>query len=303
MIVELLLGLLKFKNKQFKKLHGLFEELSNGQHPETLFITCSDSRIVPSLLTQADPGELFNIRNPGNLIPPYPIESSEACGVEYALKVLNVKDIIICGHSQCGAIKGLLTPGLREQLPSTASWLKHAHRVLHDLEADQKEHSDQPDLLLEIAIKKNIIQQIEHLKTHPAYLEKAARNELRVHGWYYDLGTGKVFIYQTATQEFVRFEVVLRQEAAYKEAIEMRQFKIISELGYNYLNQLLPVKSETQQHSLEQLVTNLQNDIHPIWEFIKATATKTLWTQLGDLYTSHNDPEFLSVVEACSTIF
>ena len=123
-----------FQDKVFPSQRSHFERLADGQSPSTLFITCSDSRIVPHLFTQTEPGELFVLRNAGNLVPPYTAEhSGEAATIEYAVQVLKVQDIVVCGHSHCGAITGVLRPELLEDLPAVEKWLVHAERVRQEI--------------------------------------------------------------------------------------------------------------------------------------------------------------------------
>jgi len=133
---KLLKGLHRFQNDLFGSQRELFERLAKGQHPEVLFITCSDSRINPNLLTQTEPGELFILRNAGNIVPPYgAIMGGEAATIEFAVAGLGVKDIIICGHSHCGAMKGLLEPSATRDFPALAQWLSYAEstrRIVRD---------------------------------------------------------------------------------------------------------------------------------------------------------------------------
>src|SRR5688500_12612524 len=120
-------GIHRFQKDHFVANRELYARLARGQNPETLFITCSDSRVVPSLITQTDPGDLFIIRNAGNIIPPHGTGGDgEAASVEFAVDGLNVKDIVVCGHSLCGAMKGLIDPKIVEKLPNVARWLEHA---------------------------------------------------------------------------------------------------------------------------------------------------------------------------------
>src|SRR4051812_25228061 len=133
---KLIQGIHQFREENFRPLQGLFEELSKGQTPETLFITCSDSRIDPNLLTRSKPGELFILRNAGNIVPPHGAgNGGEAATIEFAVAALGVKDIILCGHSHCGAMRGLLEPAAVTSLPTVSSWLSHAEttrRIVHD---------------------------------------------------------------------------------------------------------------------------------------------------------------------------
>ena len=133
---KLIQGTHQFQSEDFLPLQGLFEHLAKGQNPETLFITCSDSRIDPNMLTRSKPGDLFIIRNAGNIIPPHGAgNGGEAATVEFAVAALGVKDIIICGHSHCGAMKGLLQPEQVASLPAVSSWLSYAEttrRIIRD---------------------------------------------------------------------------------------------------------------------------------------------------------------------------
>src|SRR2546421_6153305 len=134
---KLIQGIHRFQQETFRPLQGLFEQLAKGQNPETLFITCSDSRIDPNLLTRSKPGDLFILRNAGNIVPPHGATiSGEAATIEFAVAALGVKDIIICGHSHCGAIRGLLQPEAVASLPAVAAWLSHAEATRRIVESN-----------------------------------------------------------------------------------------------------------------------------------------------------------------------
>src|SRR5882757_3633111 len=152
---RLIPGIRKFRKSVFPARRAQFEQLASGQKPSSLFITCSDSRIVPELLTQTEPGEMFVLRNAGNLVPPCTAAlSGEAATIEYALQVLNVEAIIVCGHSHCGAIAGLLRPQLVEGLPNLERWLANAARVWHEI-SDHTLAVDANDNILSTASKAN----------------------------------------------------------------------------------------------------------------------------------------------------
>jgi carbonic anhydrase len=140
-VLKLMQGLHNFEKEVHMSNEALFTRLAKGQAPDAIFITCSDSRVDPNLLTGVAPGELFVIRNAGNIVPAYnPSQGGgEAASIEYAVTVLGVKDIIVCGHSQCGAIKGLLDPESLTDLPAVAQWLKHAERTKRILSDNYKE--------------------------------------------------------------------------------------------------------------------------------------------------------------------
>jgi len=199
---KVLKGLVTFQKEVFAKKKTLFASLSKQQRPSVLFITCSDSRIDPSLLTQTDPGELFIIRNAGNLIPTYgaAIGGSTAT-IEYGVSVLQVKDIIVCGHTDCGAMKALLHPEKLEELPAVKAWLQHAQTTMRMV----KDHCGhlKGDELFAATIRENVLVQLDHLKTHPAVATRLRRGDLRLHGWVYSIGTGEVWVYDHEKKEFV----------------------------------------------------------------------------------------------------
>lgn len=175
----------------------IFEQLSvGGQHPRILFITCSDSRITPSLITQTQPGELFIIRNAGNIIPPYGTTNcGEGATIEYAIQALSIKNIIICGHSHCGAIKGLLQLStLSQEMPLLFDWLKYAKRTNQLLM--EKYQGYEGEDLLNAAIKENVLTQRENLRTYPVIQAKLDTGELNLHAWFYIIKTGEVLAYQ-----------------------------------------------------------------------------------------------------------
>ena len=200
---HLIHGIHQFKTEDFGSLRPLFERLAQGQQPETLFITCSDSRIDPNLLTRTKPGELFILRNAGNLVPPHgTTPTGEAATIEFAVAGLGVKDIVICGHSHCGAMKGLLNPEQLASLPAMASWLTHAATTRRILD-DHYAHVTDADQRLAAATRENVLVQLEHLRTIPAVASRLRRGDLRLHGWVYEFERGEVFAYDMATEEFV----------------------------------------------------------------------------------------------------
>jgi carbonic anhydrase len=209
-MTRIIQGVLDFQKRVFGGKRELFSQLGKGQHPLVLFITCSDSRIAPDLLTQTDPGELFVLRNAGNLIPPYggPV-GAEAATVEYAVVQLRVRDIILCGHSKCGAVHGLLEPAALAKLPSVAGWLGHARAVLPEVEAAG---AATPEERLKVAVEKNVLLQLEHLKTHPAVAEALAARTLRLSGWVYHFEKGLVDAYDPLSGKFVPLGQQVRQK-------------------------------------------------------------------------------------------
>lgn len=198
---KLIEGLHRFQNTVFGTQRELFERLAQGQSPETLFITCSDSRINPNLLTQTEPGELFILRNAGNIVPPYSTsQGGEAATIEFAVAGLNVKDIIICGHSHCGAMNGLLNPPASRDFPALTEWLAHAEltrRVVRDTYPDRTAED-----LLNITIQENVLAQMENLRTHPVVASGLARGQLKLHGWVYKIESGDVFAFEPQSGQF-----------------------------------------------------------------------------------------------------
>jgi carbonic anhydrase len=200
---KLIEGVQQFQKNSFPVKQPLFEKLAGGQQPLALFITCSDSRIDPNLLTGTEPGELFVLRNAGNIVPPY--ESGcggEAATIEYAVNVLKVDDIIICGHSHCGAMAGHLAPDSLSELPAVRDWLVHADHSHCTVPENYGHILDDSDSLM-VAVEKNIFVQLEHLRTHPAVEGALSRNEVNLHGWVYQFETGKVFAYDSEKNRFL----------------------------------------------------------------------------------------------------
>ena len=203
----LLHGIRNFQDRVFPSCREQFEQLANGQQPSTLFITCSDSRIVPELLTQTRPGELFVLRNAGNIVPPYSHEvpSGETATIEYAVKALKVREIVVCGHSHCGAMKGLLNPDSLDQLPAVRQFLSYASRTLEEVAnlPLEGETSDACEDLLTTTVKCNVSVQLTHLRTYPAVAEAEASGELALHGWFYRFETGEIFEMDCESRQFV----------------------------------------------------------------------------------------------------
>jgi carbonic anhydrase len=206
-MTRIIQGVLEFQRRIFGKKRELFQQLGKGQKPLALFITCSDSRIAPDLLAQTEPGELFVLRNAGNLVPPYSAgPGAEAATIEYAIVNLRVRDVILCGHARCGAVHGLLEPEALAKLPSVAGWLENAKEVLPQVQAAGVGH----DQLLNLAVEKNVLVQLEHLKTHPSVKAALEARTLRLHGWVYHFEQGRVDVYDPLTGKFVPLEQQVR---------------------------------------------------------------------------------------------
>jgi carbonic anhydrase len=206
---KLVQGIHQFQKDVFSSKQQLFEKLADGQRPQALFITCSDSRIVPSLLTQTEPGELFIIRNAGNIVPPYgPNLGGEAATIEYAVNALGVKDIVICGHSHCGAMSGVLNPSCLDDLPAVRDWLSHAESTQR-IVREKYDHISDANARLTATVEENVLVQLEHLRTHPSVATALARKAITLHAWVYKFETGHVFAYQAGDQQYTPIEASL----------------------------------------------------------------------------------------------
>jgi carbonic anhydrase len=195
-------GVRRFRTVVFRERREVYENLAEKQKPYALFLTCGDSRIEPSLLTGTEPGQIFVERTPGNIVPIYAdsVSVGVSASIEYAIAVLGVADVIVCGHSACGAMKGLLHPDVLEKLPATARWLKYAQPAVQLLEQECR-GVDESDRLKRLA-QLNVLEQMAHLHTHPTVEERFKRGSLGIHGWYYEIHTGTVEAFNPSTREF-----------------------------------------------------------------------------------------------------
>jgi carbonic anhydrase len=202
---RLVQGVAKFQREVFPQKQQLFEELAGGQNPEALFITCADSRIVPDLIMQTNPGDLFICRNAGNMVPPYgELHGGVSATIEYAVRALNVEHIIVCGHSDCGAMKGILHPELVADMPTVQTWLSHgevARRMVTENYPNLPEAAK-----LDVITEENVVAQLEHLRTHPSVAARLARGTLSIHGWVYDFRTSHVSAWDAPKGRFVPIE-------------------------------------------------------------------------------------------------
>ena len=201
MMEKIIRGVHSFQRDVFSTQEELFQRLAAGQEPEALFVTCSDSRIDPCLVTQTKPGDLFIFRNAGNIIPPFGASNGgEAAAVEFAVAGLGVKDIIVCGHSLCGAIQGLLNPETIEGMPTVAAWLGHAAATKKILE--EKYHDESDDQLLIDAVKENVLVQLDNLRTHPSVAVKLSQRKLKLHASVYKFETGEMFAFDPEAERY-----------------------------------------------------------------------------------------------------
>lgn len=207
---KIIRGVINFKRNIYPQRKDLFEHLINdGQSPETLFITCSDSRIDPNMVTGSEPGDLFIFRNVGNVVPPHSNETGgTTSAIEYAVSVLKVTNIIICGHTDCGAITGALDTSQLKGLPHVKEWLGHCRSAMEVVRERNGLESGAPlgPEYLNAAIEENVLQQVQHLRTHPAVAAKLATGKIKVHGWVYDIKSGQVRCAMHDDFKFHRFE-------------------------------------------------------------------------------------------------
>lgn len=204
---KLVHGVHRFHTEVFHGQRELFARLGRGQSPQALFVTCSDSRIDPNLLTQTEPGDLFLLRNAGNIVPAWGCGvSAEAATIEYAIEVLGVQHIVICGHSHCGAMSALITPGSVDRMPAVSEWLRYAEATRRVVEACYADRD--PEERLNVAIQENVLAQVANLHTHPSVAARVASGALFVHAWVYKITTGEVFAYDAAAGQFRPLGVV-----------------------------------------------------------------------------------------------
>jgi carbonic anhydrase len=199
------LGVIKFQREVFPEKQELFEKLSTGQSPEALFITCSDSRIETALITQTDPGELFICRNAGNIVPPHTNQTGGmTASIEFAVGALNVPNIVVCGHTECGAMKGAMNRDALTNLPHVREWLGFAQGAVDVVEAIGAGLS--PEEKMAMLLRENVILQLQHLRTHPTVAVALAQQVVKLHGWVYDIKTGEVSAYDEARREWLSIE-------------------------------------------------------------------------------------------------
>jgi len=194
-------GFKRFRNEVFPAQEELFKSLATAQNPRAMFITCADSRIVPELITQSSPGDLFVCRNVGNVVPAYgQMMGGVSTAIEYAVLALHVQHIIICGHSDCGAMKAVLDPVALASMPTVQAWLRHSEVALRVVEENCGcGHHD----VLEILTEENVVAQLDHLRTHPSVAARLASGQLFIHGWVYDIESSKIIAYDAEQGRFL----------------------------------------------------------------------------------------------------
>ena len=216
-VKDVINGVLNFRKNVYPERKDLFGTLAGGQSPEFLFITCSDSRIDPNLLTGSDPGDLFICRNAGNIIPPHSNETGGmTASIEYAVAVLGVRHIIVCGHTDCGAVKGALDMDGLNGLPHVKEWLGHCRSAMEIVR--ERNGIESGTCLghehLNEAIEENVLQQVQHLRTHPVVAAKLATGKVEIHGWVYNIETGGIRCSAETGTSFENFESRYQKEIA-----------------------------------------------------------------------------------------
>lgn len=211
---RLLDGVRAFRREVFPAQRDIYESIaSQGQRPHTLLITCADSRVDPELLTQAGPGEIFVARNIGNIVPGYgEMLGGVSAVIEFAVTALGVSHIVICGHTDCGAIKGLLDRNSVAAMPTVRQWLHNAEAALSVVQA--RDAGEPRDVFITKLVEANVLLQLDHLRTHPSVAGGMARGTLAIHGWVYNIATGAVLMHDPALGRFepINAEVTIGPE-------------------------------------------------------------------------------------------
>ena len=193
-------GAIRFMHTGFNEHKELFNELKQTQNPHTLFIGCSDSRVVPTLITQTLPGELFVVRNMANIVPKYRLKDeflATTSAIDYAIIALNVENIVVCGHSNCGGCEAIWHPKKLENMPSVANWLRQLDDVKREIQNSDAPLEERAWLTERLCI----LQSLENLRTFPQVKEREEKGEIRLFGWHYIIETGEVFSYKNG--EFI----------------------------------------------------------------------------------------------------
>lgn len=204
---KLIAGIVKFGESLTEEKRSLFADLSLGQTPDALLIGCSDSRVVPNLFASTDPGDLFVLRNIGNMIPPADVEDDDSApaAIEFSVSMLNVANIIVCGHSECGAMQALEQGIDTLSCPHLRSWLRHGEGALERMGSFDSTLPKHDQLS-----QANVLQQMEHIATYPRVRERVEKGLLQIHGWWFDIAQAAVYCYEKNEKCFVRID---REEA------------------------------------------------------------------------------------------
>jgi carbonic anhydrase len=198
---EIVDGFLRFQREVLPRRTELFKRLATAQNPRALFISCSDSRLVPELVTQREPGDLFVIRNAGNIVPSYgPEPGGVSATIEYAVAALGVSDVVICGHSDCGAMTAVATCKCLDHMPAVRDWLRYADSA--KVVSEAREHASERERV-DSMVRENVIAQLANIRTHPSVRLALDRGRLALHGWVYDIESGSIDTLDGTTGRFV----------------------------------------------------------------------------------------------------
>ena len=204
---RLIEGIRKFRAEGFGPYEGLFQKLAReGQRPHSLFITCSDSRVLAELITHSRPGDLFVVKNVGNIVPPASVAgstNSTAAAIEYAVEVLGVEDVVVCGHSQCGAMRALMQgTGDLPRMEHLENWLSLAEPVRETV-LHRYAHLRGSDEQIDAAGQENVLHAVESLKTYPCVRRRMKEDGLRLHSWFFRIAGAELFAYEPSAGEFL----------------------------------------------------------------------------------------------------
>jgi carbonic anhydrase len=204
---KLVEGVHRFQAEEFGRYRNLFRKLAReGQKPHTLFITCSDSRVLAELITQSEPGDLFVVKNVGNIVPPGHVTgstNSTAAAIEFAVEVLRVNDIVVCGHSQCGAMDTLMQPNERiSTMPHLDEWLRVADPVKQIIQTEYKHLTNDTERST-AAAEENVLFALENLHSYPSVQQRLADGSLHLHGWFFKIATAQLFAYDPGMRQFI----------------------------------------------------------------------------------------------------
>ena len=200
-VARIIRGVAKFQSEVYPAQREMFERLRHKQDPLAMFVSCEDSRVIPNVFTQTEPGEIFNERNPGNMVPPYvEFVGGVTAGVEYAMLALKVSLVVVCGHTDCGVMKALLDPAAANEMPGVQKWMSHGFRA-RDRAFRERAYARKEEQL-ELITEYNVLEQIENLKTHPSVHKRLRYGEVEIRGWVYDIGDGSIREANLETGEF-----------------------------------------------------------------------------------------------------
>ncbi len=204
---KLIQGIVDFRKHRLNDYREKFSKLALGQSPDTLFIGCSDSRVVPNVFASTDPGDLFVLRNVGNIVPPCSPDGhssgdiSEFATIEFAIQQLGVSDIIVCGHSECGAVNAIISGRQNVTMPHLAAWLEFGDKAPNLVDKIKFDVAEKP-ARHNLVSQANVLLQLEHLKTYPLIQEQIRAGKLKLHGWWFDIESGDVRRFNEDTKHF-----------------------------------------------------------------------------------------------------